>query len=215
MGAIKAKQLTKSIGECGGTATATAVPLSLPASPAAAPAQPKWVGRLSKLPVQLQQFLLPFAEPHLAKLQTGEIQKSFVFVPKIGSFTLERKGKEIWVIFQDALVVAYQRLQMLRTYAVAVRYKTIAQSPQNGYWFWLPQQSIFSQPAEFCVLLEYVSLGSLQERSPPPWENNLSSTYAIDMPLFVGSRYITPATPRAIRAPTALPIKAGAAGRFC
>jgi len=39
MGAIKAKQLTKSIGECGGTATAIAVPLSLPASPATAPAQ--------------------------------------------------------------------------------------------------------------------------------------------------------------------------------
>ena len=201
----KAKRKYPDKTGCVGNAALSALHLPPPPTPQ------RWAGRLSKLP-QLKQFLPPLIEPHLAKLQTGEVQKCSVFVPKIGAFTLERKGEEILITFQDALSVAYQRLQMLRAYALAVRYKTIVKSKEGGHWFWLAQQRIF--PPEFRFLNERaVLITTLQERAPPPWRNEPlpTPTHAADDCSFVGTRFVTPSSPRAIRAPTAA-LPAGVAG---
>ena len=184
---------------------ATLLPLLTSPMPA------RWAGRLSKLSVQLSRFLLPLADPHLAKLQTGEVQKCSVFVPKIGVFTLERKGEEIFVTFQNALSVACQRLQLLRLRAIATKHNTVAKSPEGGYWFWMPQQTIL--PPKFQFSCECITLGLLQQRSPPLWQNEPYFEDRVFEQIIASmtispARWIAPET-LAPSAPPALPRVAG------
>jgi hypothetical protein len=90
-------------------------PLHLPASArrkAGIPTIPRqWCGRLEKLPVVLRQIFMPLLQPNLESLQRGEIQRTGVFIPRIGAIEVKWKGDEVWVSFVDALAWGQKILQ--------------------------------------------------------------------------------------------------------
>jgi hypothetical protein len=87
---------------------------------------------------------LPLLQPNLERLQRGEILRTRVFVPQIGVLEVKWKGDEVWATFVDALQWAYQLLQHLRRYVLALRYRIIVRNEHGGTWVWLPQQIVFS-----------------------------------------------------------------------
>jgi len=164
-----------------------------------------WHGRLEKLPVELQQIFLPLLPPHWERLRQGEIAKTQVFVPRFGTLTLQLKDGEVWATFVDALQWAYQLLQHLRRYVLALRYRTIVRNEHGGTWVWLPQQIVFSpdfRPTLFCCV---ECQTSLLERSPPLWRQDTElrlKTSDEAQSQKRTSRWITPSVPRAQRAPS-------------
>jgi hypothetical protein len=172
-----------------------------------------WHGRLEKLPVELQQIFLPLLPPDWERLRQGEIVKTQVFVPQIGALTLQLKDGEVWATFVDALQWAYQLLQHLRCYVLALRYRTVVRNEHGGTWILLPRQIVFPpdfRPTLFCVVCQT----SLLERSPPFWKQNDNlhrKTDEAPCPL-ITNLWLDAAKPRAQRAPSALPIGAGAVG---
>jgi hypothetical protein len=162
-----------------------------------------WHGRLEKLPVELQQIFLPLLPPHWERLRQGEIAKTQVFVPQFGTLTLQLKDGEVWATFVDALQWAYQLLQHLRRYVLALRYRTIVRNEHGGTWVWLPQQIVFPPDCRstlFCVKCQT----TLMERSPPPWKRNDHLRRKTDEAPYpqIGSRWLDITKPRALRAPT-------------
>jgi hypothetical protein len=162
-----------------------------------------WHGRLEKLPVELQQIFLPLLPPHWERLRQGEIAKTQVFVPQFGTLTLQLKDGEVWATFVDALQWAYQLLQHLRRYVLALRYRTIVRNEHGGTWVWLPQQIVFPPDCRstlFCVKCQT----TLMERSPPPWKRNDHLRRKTDEAPYpqIGSRWLDITKPRAVRAPT-------------
>ena len=162
-----------------------------------------WHGRLEKLPVELQQIFLPLLPPHWERLRQGEIAKTQVFVPRFGTLTLQLKDGEVWATFVDALQWAYQLLQHLRRYVLALRYRTIVRNEHGGTWVWLPQQIVFPPDCRstlFCVKCQT----TLMERSPPPWKRNDHLRRKTDEAPYpqIGSRWLDITKPRAVRAPT-------------
>jgi hypothetical protein len=192
-------------------ADAALSPLHLPAP---APARAKagfspipfrhWHGRLEKLPVELQQIFLPLLPPHWERLRQGEIAKTQVFVPKVGVLTLQLQDDEVWATFVDALQWAYQLLQHLRRYVLALRYRTIVRNEHGGTWVWLPQQIVFPpdfRPTLFCCV---ECQTSLLERSPPLWKQNdhlRRKTDEAPCPQ-ISHRWLDAVKPRAKRAPS-------------
>jgi hypothetical protein len=172
-----------------------------------------WHGRLEKLPVELQQIFLPLLPPDWERLRQGEIVKTQVFVPQIGALTLQLKDGEVWATFVDALQWAYQLLQHLRCYVLALRYRTVVRNEHGGTWILLPRQIVFPpdfRPTLFCVVCQT----SLLERSPPFWKQNDNlhrKTDEAPCPL-ITNLWLDAAKPRAQRAPSALPAEAGAVG---
>jgi hypothetical protein len=172
-----------------------------------------WHGRLEKLPVELQQIFLPLLPPDWERLRQGEIVKTQVFVSQIGALTLQLKDGEVWATFVDALQWAYQLLQHLRCYVLALRYRTVVRNEHGGTWILLPRQIVFPpdfRPTLFCVVCQT----SLLERSPPFWKQNDNlhrKTDEAPCPL-ITNLWLDAAKPRAQRAPSALPIGAGAVG---
>jgi hypothetical protein len=162
-----------------------------------------WHGRLEKLPVELQQIFLPLLPPHWERLRQGEIAKTQVFVPQFGTLTLQLKDGEVWATFVDALQWAYQLLQHLRRYVLALRYRTIVRNEHGGTWILLPHQIVFPpdfRPTLFCVECQT----SLLERSPPLWKQNdhlRRKTDEAPCPQ-ISHRWLDAVKPRAVRAPT-------------
>jgi hypothetical protein len=219
----KARQDEQNATNCVG-ADAALSPLHLPV---AAPARQKagfpiprqWHGRLAKLPEELKQIFLPLLQPdlktNLEDLQRGKIQRAVVFVPQIGALTLQLKNHEIWVIFMDTHKWACLVLQFRRRYVLALRYRTFARNHEGGMWVWLPQQPVFPPDCRLTLLCTEYQANFLG-KSPPFWwqptvrrlettdENQNQKT----------SSWLTPSVPRAQRAPTALPIGAGAGNGF-
>jgi len=162
-----------------------------------------WHGRLEKLPVELQQIFLPLLPPDWERLRQGEIVKTQVFVPQIGALTLQLKDGEVWATFVDALQWAYQLLQHLRCYVLALRYRTVVRNEHGGTWILLPRQIVFPpdfRPTLFCVVCQT----SLLERSPPFWKQNDNlhrKTDEAPCPQ-IGNRWLDITKPRALRAPT-------------
>jgi hypothetical protein len=154
--------------------------------------------------VELQQIFLPLLPPHWERLRQGEIAKTQVFVPQFGTLTLQLKDGEVWATFVDALQWAYQLLQHLRRYVLALRYRTIVRNEHGGTWVWLPQQIVFPpdfRPTLFCVECQT----SLLERSPPLWRQD--TELRLETPDEAQSqkrtsRWITSSVPRAQRAPS-------------
>ena len=116
------------------------VALSLP-SPSA---RPSWAGSLTQLPAKLQKFL-PLLQPQLERMQRGEILKTFISLPAIGTLILEKDSADddIKATFVDCLEVAKWLLNQLRQTRLATRYKTRVKSPQGGCWSLLPRQRVF------------------------------------------------------------------------
>jgi hypothetical protein len=162
-----------------------------------------WHGRLEKLPVELQQIFLPLLPPHWERLRQGEIAKTQVLVPQFGTLTLQLKDGEVWATFVDTLRWAYQLLQHLRRYVLALRYRTIVRNEHGGTWILLPHQIVFPpdfHPTLLCVECQT----SLLERSPPPWKRNdhlRRKTDETPCPQ-IGNRWLDITKPRAVRAPT-------------
>jgi hypothetical protein len=119
----------------------------------------------------------------------------------------------VWASFVDALQWAYQILQQLRLFALALRHRTFSRSPEGGLWVWLPRQLILPPDCRstlFCVKCQT----TLMKRSPPPWKRNdhlRRKTDEAPCPL-ITNIWLDAAKPRAQRAPSALPIGAGAVG---
>jgi hypothetical protein len=183
-------------------APCVAAPFTSPT--AAPPTCRQWAGSFSQLPSELRLLFMPLLEPHLKRLQQGEISQSQVCVPKIGVLTLQLRNGEIRAIFVDALQRAYQILQQLRLFALARRYRTIAQNEHGGTWVWLPHQIVF--PPDFRLTLFCVECQtSLLERSPPLWRQD--TELRLETPDEAQSQkrtshWITPSVPRAQRAPS-------------
>jgi hypothetical protein len=162
-----------------------------------------WHGRFTKLPVELQQIFLPFLPPHWERLRQGEIAKTQVFVPQFGTLTLQLKDGEVWATFVDALQWAYQLLQHLRRYVLALHYRTIVRNEHGGTWILLPHQIVFPpdfRPTLFCVECQT----SLLERSPPLWKQNdhlRRKTDEAPCPQ-ISHRWLDAVKPCAVRAPT-------------
>jgi hypothetical protein len=153
--------------------------------------------------VELQQIFLPLLPPHWERLRQGEIAKTQVFVPRFGTLTLQLKDGEVWATFVDALQWAYQLLQHLRRYVLALRYRTIVRNEHGGTWVLLPQQIVFPPDCRstlFCVKCQT----TLMERSPPPWKRNDHLRRKTDEAPYpqIGSRWLDITKPRAVRAPT-------------
>jgi hypothetical protein len=132
------------------------LPVAVPAEQKAGiPTIPRqWHGRfeIEKLPVVLQQIFMPLLQPNLERLLRGEILLTEVFIPRIGALVVKWKGDKVWVSFVDALQWAYQILQQLRLFALALRYRTFARSPEGGMWVWLPQQPVFPPDCRLILL---------------------------------------------------------------
>jgi hypothetical protein len=174
----------------------------------------QWHGRLEKFPVVLQQIFMPLLQPNLERLLRGEILRTGVFVPQIGVLEVKWKGDKVWASFVDALQWAYQILQQLRLFALALRYRTFCRSPEGGLWVWLPHQLVFPPDCRLtlpCAEYQVNLLG----RSPPLWwqptVRRLETTDEAQSQKKT-SHWLTPSVPRAQRAPSALPIGAGAVG---
>ncbi len=191
------------------------LPVAVPArQKAGIPTIPRqWHGRFEKLPVVLQQIFMPLLQPNLERLLRGEILRTGVFVPQIGVLEVKWKGDKVWASFLDTLQWAYQILQQLRLFALALRHRTFSRSPEGGLWVWLPRQLILPPDCRstlFCVKCQI----TLMKRSPPPWKRNdhlHRKTDEAPCPL-ITNLWLDAAKPRAQRAPSALPIGAGAVG---
>jgi hypothetical protein len=183
-------------------------PLHLPASArrkAGIPTIPRqWCGRLEKLPVVLRQIFMPLLQPNLESLQRGEIQRTGVFIPRIGAIEVKWKGDEVWVSFVDALAWGQKILQHRRLFALALRYRTFARSPEGGMWVWLPQQLVFPHDCRLILLCAEYQV-NLLGRSPSLWwqptVRRLETTDENHSPKRT-SCWLTPSVPRALRAPT-------------
>jgi hypothetical protein len=163
-----------------------------------------WHGRLEKMPEKLRQIFWSLIEPNLECLQRGEISQSQVSVPKIGVLTIRLRNGEIWVSFMDALTWGQKILQHCRLFALAMRYRTFAKSPEGGLWVWLPQQLVFPPDCRLTLLCaEYQA--NLLGRSPPFWWQptvwRLETTDEAQSQKKT-SCWLTPSVPRALRAPT-------------
>jgi len=163
----------------------------------------RWCGRLEKLPVELQQIFLPLAEPHLSRIQKGEILKCFLSCPKVGMLILELRDDEIWATYEDWWKVACQRLDFVRFHALSKRFGTFVRDENGGVWAWLPKQSIL--PPDLCLALPCADCQwRWVERSPPPWKRNdhlRCKTDETPCPQ-IGNRWLDAVKPRALRAPT-------------
>ena len=204
----EARQNEQNATNCVG-ADAALSPLHLPVT---APAQQKagfspilfrhWRGSFTKLPAELQIFM-PLLEPHLERLQRGEILQTQALIPKVGVLIVKRENGDLRAVFTDVLRYAYQLLQHLRVRALALRCRTFARSPEGGMWVWLPRQIVFPpdfRPTLFCVVCQT----SLLERSPPFWKQNDNlhrKTDEAPLPL-ITNLWFDAAKPRAVRAPT-------------
>jgi len=181
------------------------VALSLP-SPSA---RPSWAGSLTQLPAKLQKFL-PLLQPQLERMQRGEILKTFISLPTIGTLILEKDsaGDDIKATFVDCLEVAKWLLTQLRQARLATRYGTGVKSPQGGCWVSLPRQRIL--PIDLEVLMPSTDIVlNLLERSIL-WVDIAKTLDAFgkEPPKVVKptSHWLTPSILRAVRAPTfALP----------
>jgi hypothetical protein len=216
----KAWQDEQNATNCVG-ADAALSPLHLPV---AAPARRKagfptipfrhWHGRFTKLPVELQQIFLPLAEPHLPRIQKGEIPKFFLPCRKVGMLILELRGNEIWATYEDWWKVACQHLDFVRFHALLKRFGTFVRDENGGVWAWLPKQSIL--PTDLCLELHHAADCQLSwvERSPPLWKRNDNLYRETDEAPYpqISSHWLDITKPRAQRAPSALPIGAGAVG---
>jgi hypothetical protein len=169
-----------------------------------------WHGRLEKLPVVLQQIFMPLLQPNLERLLRGEILRTGVFVPQIGVLEVKWKGDKVWASFLDTLQWAYQILQQLRLFALALRHRTFSRSPEGGLWIWLPRQLILPPDCRstlFCVKCQI----TLMKRSPPPWKRNdhlHRKTDEAPCPL-ITNLWLDAAKPRAQRAPTCVAHRGG------
>ena len=194
--------------------------------PPAAPARRKagfptipfrhWHGRFTKLPVELQQIFMPLAELHLPRIQKGEIPKCFLSCPQVGMLILELRDDEIWATYEDWWKVACQRLDFVRFHALSKRFGTFVRDENGGVWVWLPKQSIL--PPDLCLELHHAADCQLSwvERSPPLWKQNDNLYRETDEAPYpqIGSHWLDITKPRALRAPTVLPIGAGAGNGF-
>ena len=174
-----------------------------------------WCGRLEKMPEKLRQIFWSLIEPNLECLQRGEISQSQVSVPKIGVLTIRLRNGEIWATFMDALTWGQKILQHCRLFALAMRYRTFAQSSEGGLWVCLPQQLVFPPDCRLTLLCaEYQA--NLLGRSPPLWwqptVRRLETTDEAQSQKKT-SRWLTPSVPRAQRAPTRA-VHRGGSGRL-
>jgi hypothetical protein len=174
-----------------------------------------WHGHLKQLPEKLRQIFWSLIEPNLECLQRGEISQSQVSVPKIGVLTIRLRNGEIWATFMDALTWGQKILQHCRLFALAMRYRTFAQSPEGGLWVCLPQQLVFPPDCRLTLLCaEYQA--NLLGRSPPLWwqptVRRLETTDEAQSQKKT-SRWLTPSVPRAQRAPTRA-VHRGGSGRL-
>jgi hypothetical protein len=162
-----------------------------------------WRGRFTKLPVELQQIFLPLAEPHLPRIQKGEIPKCFLSCPQVGMLILELRDNEVWATYEDWWKVACQRLNFMRLHALSKRFGTFLRDENGGVWAWLPKQSIL--PPDLCLELHHADRQwSWVERSPPLWKQNdnlYRETDEAPLPL-ITNLWFDAAKPRAVRAPT-------------
>jgi hypothetical protein len=162
-----------------------------------------WHGRFTKLPAELQIFM-PLLEPHLERLQRGEILQTQALIPKVGVLIVKRENGDLRAVFTDVLRYAYQLLQHLRARALALRYRTFACSPEGGLWVWLPQQPVFSPDCRLTLLCAEYQANFL-EKSPPLWwqptVRRLETTDEAQSQKKT-SHWLTPSVPRAQRAPT-------------
>jgi hypothetical protein len=174
-----------------------------------------WHGRFTELPAELQQVFMPLLRLHLERLQRGEILRTEVFVPKVGVLEVKWKGDEVWASFVDTLQWAYQILQQLRLFALALRHRTFSRSPEGGLWVWLPRQLILPPDCRstlFCVKCQT----TLMKRSPPPWKQNdhlRRKTDEAPLPL-ITNLWFDAAKPRALRAPNFCAAHRGGSGRL-
>jgi len=213
----KARQDEQNATNCVGADAALSplhLPVAVPARQKAGfPTIPHWRGSFTKLPAKLQIFM-PLLEPHLERLQRGEISQTQALIPKVGVFIVKRENGDLRAVFTDVLRYAYQLLQHLRAIALALRYRTFARSPEGGLWVWLPQQLVFPPDCRLTLLCaEYQA--NLLGRSPPLWwqptVRRLETTDEAQSQKKT-SHWLTPSVPRAQRAPSALSIGAGAVG---
>jgi len=166
--------------------------------------RPSWAGSLSQLPVKLRKFL-PLLQPHLERMRRGEILKTFISLPAIGTLILEKDsaGDDIKATFVDCLEVAKWLLTQLRQMRLAARYGTRVKSPQGGCWSLLPRQRIF--PVDLQALMANANevLNLLRSMF---WIGINETLDAFDKePLKVvkpSNRWLTPSILRAVRAPT-------------
>jgi hypothetical protein len=162
-----------------------------------------WRGRFTKLPAELRQIFLPLAEPHLPRIQKGEIPKCFLSCPKVGMLILELRDDEIWATYEDWWKVACQHLNFMRLHALSKRFGTFVRDENGGVWAWLPKQSIL--PPDLCLALPCADCQwRWVERSPPPWKRNdhlRRKTDETPCPQ-IGNRWLDITKPRAVRAPT-------------
>ena len=177
--------------------------LSSPSAP-----RPHWAGSLSQLPVKLRQKFLPLLQPHLARMQRGEVVKTFIQLPLIGTLILESTDNGIHAVFVDCLEVAKLLLTQLRQARLATRYGTGVKSPQGGCWVSLPRQRIL--PIDLEVLMPSTDIVlNLLERSILCVDiAKTLDAFGKEPPKVVKptSHWLTPSILRAVRAPTfALP----------
>jgi hypothetical protein len=178
----------------------------LPAAPAGRKTAgffPHWHGRFTKLPAELRQIFLPLAEPHLPRIQKGEIPKCFLSCPQVGMLILELRDNEIWATYEDWWKVACQRLNFMRLHALSKRFGTFVRNENGGVWVWLPKQSIL--PPDLCLELHHAAdcQWSWVERSPPLWKQNDNLYRETDEAPYpqISSRWLDITKPRTVRAP--------------
>lgn len=173
-----------------------------------------WCGRLAKVPVELQQVFMPLLQPHLERLQRGEISRTGTFVPEVGFIMLQLKNGEIWATFGDTLQWACLVLQFRRRYVLALRYRTFARNPEGGMWVWLPQQPVFPPDCRLTLPCAEYQANFLGKSPPLWWQPTVRRLETTDeaQSQKKTSHWLTPSVPRAQRAPSALPIGAGAVG---
>jgi len=175
-----------------------------------------WYGRFTKVPVELQQVFMPLLQPHLERLQRGEISRTWTFVPEVGFIMLQLKNGEIWATFGDVLQRACLLLQLLRRRVLALRYRTFVRSPEGGMWVWLPQQPVFPPDCRLtlpCAEYQANFLGKKPTFVVATYrsalrDNQRGAKSEENEPL------ANPFRARVQRAPTALPIGAGAGNGF-
>jgi len=165
----------------------------------------RWAGRYARFPSELKQFFDPIVQPHLERLQKGEIVMTCAFVPKIGFLRLTWRNGELWGVFINDLEYAKRRLRELREIEAAVRQGTIVKNPQGcGMWVFQPTVSILPLALKVFAPTN-LREQQLESRRSPPWcdgANSLNSPEDCEKIVKPSSHWLTPAIPRAVRAPT-------------
>jgi len=168
----------------------------------------RWAGRYACFPSELKQVFDPIVQMHLERLKKGEIVENRTFVPGIGLLTLKYRNGEFWAVFIDNLEYAKQGLQLLRKYAVAVRYGTIVKNPQGGEWIFQPTVSILPLPLKVFPPTNLLREQQLEFWRSPPWEQDRQKAFktaSLEVcPRLVPSLWVSPSTPSP-SAPPALP----------